>query len=101
MPRKKSIKLSAARFQTAADELLGFVEKTSGLKDEYHSRCADYAIIRLYREFETLMLDTLSGAINNDAKTISSTAGFAFPRHMNLDVCRYLIIGTGYFDFRG
>jgi hypothetical protein len=47
------------------------------------------------------MLDALSGAINNDASTISSTVGVDFPKHMTEDVCRYLIIGTGYFDFRG
>jgi hypothetical protein len=101
MPKKKSIKLSASRFKDSADEILGFVDKTAGLKDEYHSWCADYAVIRLYREFETLMLDALAGAINNDAKTISGTAGFDFPRHMSLAVCRYLIIGAGYFDFKG
>ena len=101
MPKKKSIKLSANQFKKAANEILNFVEKTGGLKDEYHSWCVDYAIIRLYREFETLMLDALAGAINNDAKTISATVGVNFPKHMSLDVCRYLVIGTGYFDFKG
>ena len=101
MPKKKSIKLSASQFRDAADAILTYVEKTDGLKEEYHSWCVDYAVIRLYREFETLMLDALAGAINNDANTISTTVGVDFPKHMNLDVCRYLVIGTGYFDFRG
>ncbi len=80
---------------------MDYFDKTSGLKEEYHDWCTDYAIIRLYREFENLMLDALAGAINNDAATISTTVGVDFPKHMNEDVCRYLIIGTGYFDFRG
>jgi hypothetical protein len=101
MPKKKSIKLSASEFRNAADEIQAFVEKTEGLKDEYHNWCADYAVIRLYREFETLMLDTIAGAINNDVATISSKVGFTFPTHMSLAVCRYLVIGTGYFDFKG
>ena len=80
---------------------MDFFDKTSGLREDYHDWCTDYAIIRLYREFENLMLDALSGAINNDATAISTTVGVEFPKHMNEDVCRYLIIGTGYFDFRG
>lgn len=101
MPKKKSIKLAATRFNEAADNVVDFFSKTSGLKDEYHNWCTDYAIIRLYREFENLMLDALAGAINNDASTISSTAGFSFPKHMNEDLCRYLVTGTGFFDFKG
>jgi hypothetical protein len=101
VPKKKSIKLAAQRFTVAASAVMDYFDKTSGLKEEYHDWCTDYAIIRLYREFENLMLDALSGAINNDAATISTTVGVDFPKHMNEDVCRYLIIGTGYFDFRG
>jgi hypothetical protein len=44
-----------------------FVRGTAGLKEEYNYWCADHAIIRLYREFENLMLDALAGAINNDS----------------------------------
>lgn len=101
MPRKKSIKKAAKIFTDAAKEVHDFFDKTSGLKEDYHCWCTDYALIRLYREFETLMLDALAGAINNNASTISSTAGFDFPKHMSESVCRYLVIGTGYFDFKG
>lgn len=102
MPRKKSVKSAASRFRIEADSIFDFFQKTSGLKDEYLDWCVDYSIIRLYREFETLMLEALSGAINNDAsKTISATVGFNFPKHMSNDVCKYLIVGTGYFDFKG
>jgi hypothetical protein len=55
----------------------------------------------LYREFESLMLDCLIGAINNDSTTVSSTTGIEFPKHMTDEVCEYLITGTGYFDFKG
>lgn len=78
---KKSIRLSAKHFCMAADEVVNYVDKTSALKDEYHSWCADYAVIMLYREFEGLMLDAIAGAINNDASTISSTVGLDFPKH--------------------
>ena len=95
MPKKKSIKLSASRFRVAADAITDFVEKSGALKEDFHSWCTDYAIIQLYLEFETLMLDTIAGAINNDAKTISTTVGVNFPKHMSLAVCRYLVIEIG------
>jgi hypothetical protein len=101
MPKKKSIKLSADHFAEGADAVLDYFDKTAGLQDQLNEWCADYAIIRLYRGFETLMLDALAGAINNNSATISETAGIEFPKHLNEAVCRYLIVGSGYFDFRG
>jgi hypothetical protein len=61
----------------------------------------NYAIIQLYREFENLMLDALVGAINNDSTTLSDKTGIKFPDHLNNAVCQYLIVGIGYFDFKG
>jgi hypothetical protein len=101
MARKKSIKKSAKEFSESVKTIADFFTKTSGLKDEFYEWCTDYAITRLYRDFETLMLDALSGAINNDASTLSSTVGLDFPKHLSLDVCRYIIVGSGYFDFKG
>lgn len=101
MPRKKSIKSIARQFQGSVDAIADYFSKTEGLRAAFAEWCADYAVIRLYREFENLMLGTLSGAINNDATTISTTVGIAFPKHMSESVTRYLIVGTGYFDFRG
>ena len=101
MPRKKSIKALAKEYLKVSDAIVEYFNLTAALKEEYSQWCADYAIIRLYREFETLMLGALAGAINNDAATISTTVGFNFPKHMSDNVCRYLVIGTGYFDFKG
>ncbi len=101
MPRKKSIKNSANWFNSKADDLLRYVSASSSLSDEHQSWCHEYAIIRLYREFENLMLEALTGAINNDTTTISKTAGIAFPKHLTDEICEYLIIGNGYFDFKG
>jgi len=61
----------------------------------------NYAVIRLYREFEGLMLSTLIGAINNDTATLQETTGIEFPKHLTDEICEFLITGTGYFDFKG
>ena len=102
MPRKKSVKHSAQYFRAAADEITAFLTTVSTNQTDQHiAWLYDYAIIRLYREFEALMLDALVGAINNDSATISLTTGIDFPKHLNSEVCMFLVTGTGYFDFKG
>jgi len=47
------------------------------------------------------MLEALVGAINNDTATLTSKTGFEFLRHLTDEICRYLVVGVGYFDFKG
>lgn len=102
MARKKSVKLAATTFSDVVDEILDFLRMSStGQSDEHVSWLYNYAVIRLYREFESLMLSALVGAINNDTTTLAQTSGVAFPQHLTDEVCEFLITGTGYFDFRG
>lgn len=101
MSRKKSVKDVAKAFMVSSDHIVALCKETVGYRDEAQNWFHEYAVIRLYREFETLMLDALAGAMNNDSKTISSTVGITFPKHLNEQVCKYLIIGDGYFDFKG
>jgi hypothetical protein len=101
MPKKKSIKGSANEFKAETDKILAFLTAPAGLGDEHVSWCHDLAIIRLYRAFESLMLDALVGALNNDASTLSTRTGFSFPKHLTNEVCRFLVTGRGYFDFKG
>lgn len=103
MPRKKSGRRAAQVFVAETDEVLAFAAAVcaSGLGAQHISWAHDLAIIRLYRDFENLMLTSIVVAINNDTATISSKAGFKFPKHLSDEVCEYLVVGTGYFDFRG
>ncbi|MBX9569390.1 MAG: hypothetical protein K2X77_10875 [Candidatus Obscuribacterales bacterium] len=102
MAKKTQIRKSAVRFKTDVDALLHFTTTaTQGVSDEYQSWIYDGAIIRLYRLFEKLMLEALVGAINNDTTTVSATLGVKFPKHLTDEACQYLVIGSGYFDFKG
>jgi len=102
MPRKKSVKKSARDFATRADAISDFVSRVStGQRDGDVSWIYDHAIIRLYREFENLMLQAAVGAINNDTAALADVTGVRFPRHLKDDVCEYLVVGSGYFDFKG
>ena len=47
------------------------------------------------------MLEALVAAINNDTSTITATVGRQFPKHLTDEVCEFLIVGNGYFDFKG
>ncbi len=100
--RRAALRISAKKFCTNADEAVAFAHDIEQQFDRRRSEWAhDYAVIRLYREFESLMLEALVGAINNDPSGLSSATGVDFPKHLTLKVCRYLVIGTGYFDFKG
>jgi hypothetical protein len=102
MARKKSVKLAATTFITSSDSIAQFSSHVAtSLSDQYQSWIYDYAVIRLYREFERLMLSALTGAINNDTTTLSNKIGISFPKHLTDDVCEFLITGSGYFDFKG
>ena len=102
MPRKKSIKGSADWFKACADEIEDFLDTvTLGQTDEHVSWLHNYAVIKLYRTFESFMLDCLIGAINNDTAALSSKSGIAFPKHLTDEVCEFIITGQGYFDFKG
>ena len=102
MPRKKSVKRSARQFVEQADEIVAFVDQlTPTLSDKHTSWMHEYGILRLYRAFELMILDALVGAINNDTEMISARTGISFPKHLTDEVCEYLVIGDGYFNFKG
>ena len=102
MANKKKIRLATERFISQSDEILNYVkESESYLGDKNTSWSYEYAVIRLYREFEKLMLEAIVGTINNDTQTVSDELGIKLPKHLTDEVCEYLVTGSGYFDFKG
>ena len=101
--KKKSIKKAAREFVANVEGIVDFTNRSANphLTDQDQSWCYDLAIIRLYREFEDLMLSCLVALINSDATTFSQLKQRKFPNHMNVEVCEYLVYGDGYFDFSG
>ena len=73
----------------------------SSFSDAHITWAHDYGIIRLYREFEDMILNCLVAAINSDTQQLSNTTGIDFPKHITDEVCEFIIVGDGYFDFRG
>lgn len=103
MPKKKSGKRAAKEFEARLDEIEDFLAdiNAANLAAASVSRCYESAVIRTAIAFEKLMLSCLVTAINNDTSMLSQTTGIQFPKHLTDEVCEYLVVGDGYFDFRG
>ena len=102
MPKKKSVRLCAQDFSRKADELLEYCQSAGKTLTAAHvSLVYDGAVLKLYAAFEQMMMGALTGAINNDTSQLSTTANIQFPKHLTDEVCEYIIIGNGYFNFKG
>lgn len=101
--KKKSAKKASEQFKEQVESIESFLERRilSVLTDSHLSWMFDYAIIRLYREFENRILNCLVAGINNNTEQLSETTGVIFPKHITEEVCEYIVVGDGYFDFRG
>jgi hypothetical protein len=101
--KRKSVQTAVKKFLENVDEIDDFSKSVSNgkLSDEFVSWAHDYAVIKLYREFESLMFDALVGVINNDPAVLSISTGYKFPKQMSQNACRFIIVGTGYFNFNG
>jgi hypothetical protein len=103
LPKKKSVKRSARAFVDQTNDLMAFCQTVdgAGLSAQHITWAYELALIKLSAHFEHLILHALVGAINNNTGTLSATTGVVFPEHLTDEVCEYLIIRNGYFDFRG
>ena len=101
--KKKSGKKASETFKKRTQEIEGFLDKEnlSSFSEAHVTWVHDYAIIRLYREFETMIFDCLVAAINSDTRQLSEKTGIDFPKHLKNEVCEFIVIGDGFFDFRG
>ena len=101
--RKKSGKRASEAFKKKAQTIEEFLDEKnlSSFSDAHVTWVYEYAIIRLYRDFEDMILNCLVAAINSDTEQLSKTTNINFPKHITYEVCEFIIIGNGYFDFRG
>ena len=101
--KKKSGKKASEKFKEKVQEIEKFLDQKnlSSFSGTYVTWVYDYAIIRLYRDFEDLILHCLVAAINNDTQQLSQKTGIDFPKHITDEVCEFIIVRDGYFDFRG
>ena len=85
-------------------EISGYVEKCKVVFNEekqYLSFCYENAIIMVYRSFEHFLLRIMVSCLNHDHSHFEESYGIKLGRHINDDVCEFLITKGGYFDFKG
>ena len=84
-----------------AEELREFRLAAEGrLSDAHVSLIYGGAVIRLYAAFERMMIGALTGTTDSGTPELSDTTGIRFPEHLADEVCEYIIIGNGRFNFR-
>ncbi len=104
MPRKKSIRKSARDYVKMLKDVKDFIQRAKSIKALTKKDLTwlyEYALIKVYRGFEQLMLECLVGALNNDTSVLTARTGITFPKHLTDEICEFLVVGTGYFDFKG
>ena len=106
MPQGNRIQIAGKvdDFQTKKEDIDQFLSKITSYKtitDKQKQWCYEYAIIRLYCAFEELMLEALKGALNDNANYFLQKNNITQIEHLNSDVAEYVIVGEGYFDFKG
>ncbi|MER7497009.1 hypothetical protein ABT033_30990 [Streptomyces pharetrae] len=103
MGRKKSGRLAADEFRKSTAELRAFTAEVdgAGLSPTATNVAYDAALIKTSVAFEKLMLECLIVAVNSDSGPLSKSTDIAFPKHMTVSHCEYLITAGGYFDFKG
>ncbi len=87
--RKKSGRKASETFNKKVKEIMNFLDRSnlSSFSETHVTWAYDYAIIRLYREFESMILNCLVVAINNDTKQLSQTTNIDFPKRLTDEVC--------------
>jgi mRNA-degrading endonuclease YafQ of YafQ-DinJ toxin-antitoxin module len=103
VPKKKRVEDAVDRFEwQLAHANWAARDFTASLKGYRSCSVAyDAIVIQLYRAFEEFMLDLLVTAINQDTSVVSATIGRKLPKHLTAEVCEYLVVGNGYWDFKG
>lgn len=69
--------------------------------DLYLSYSYENAILMIYKSFEEFIIRIMVSCLNHDHSAFEEKHGIALGRHINDDVCEFLITKGGYFDFRG
>lgn len=102
MANEISIKAVTKKFSLNLNSILQFVREFTGdRKGVFVFYIYDYAIIKVYKDFEELLLNTIVGLINQEAPYISTERGLHGKKSLTKQKAEQLFIGNTYFSFKG
>ena len=102
MANEVSIKAVVTKFDGELDTILDFIEKYKGNgKGVFAFYVYDYAVIKVFKDFEELLLNTIVGLINQEAANVESSSGHKGIKSLKKKDAETLFIGGRYFSFKG
>ena len=92
------------RFTKELDRISGYVDRCKSVfkeEDLYLTYSYENAILMVYKAFEVFIERLLVSCLNHDHSYFEEKYGIALGKHINDDVCEFLITKGGFFDFKG
>jgi hypothetical protein len=102
--RKVDISLASDKFIIEVGKLkeyMSFCSEKMAENKLYLTYTYNYGIIALYKIFEQYIYKVIVGCINHDSSEVCRTYCVCFGKHINDDICDFIITKGGYFDFKG
>ncbi|MEA4898474.1 MAG: hypothetical protein VB115_09535 [Christensenellaceae bacterium] len=102
--RTVSIQSVCEEFKAAINGIQCYVAKCKQVFSEdklFLSYGYENAVIMLYKSFERFVLRTMIACLNRDHSHCECKYSIKLGKHINDDVCEFLITKGGFFDFKG
>ena len=102
--RTVNIQVVCNDFIFKVNEIQNYINKCKIVfaeEKKYLSFSYENAIIMLYKAFESFVLRTMISCLNHNHTHFEETYGIKLGKHVNDDVCEFLITKGGFFDFKG
>jgi hypothetical protein len=102
MANEVSIKAVVTKFDKELDTVLDFIAQHKGDgKGVFVFYVYDYALIKFFKDFEELLVNTIVGLINQEAPYVASSSGHKGTKSVRKKDAENLFIGNRYFGFKG
>ncbi len=92
------------QFNQALHRVISYIDRCNVVfkeEDLYLSYSYENAIMMVYKSFEVFIERLLISCLNHDHSCFEEKYGIALGKHINDDVCEFLITKGGFFDFKG
>jgi len=107
--RKSSLKKTFGFFREWTNWDIDFLNKvynTHRMKDSHKEsrkekeQIVEAFVFKICANWEVFTEDLLIDCLNKDTMQFANHTGFRIPKHLSRDVCKAMIVGVGYIDFK-
>lgn len=102
MANEVSLKKISKKFISEIKEIQNFLDQSILHNNKIHIvYCYDYAVIKVFKEFEEFLLKIIIGIINQNAYYIASNNGLKGKKSIKKKDAKVSFLGNSYFSFKG